>query len=115
MPYVYEVSFEISPEQMTQLEIGQSLERLVGFMKVRLPVQPGFVFADAWYSVDDPDKTRVVTRSEWSDWTDLVGHRSSSLLEDHVFEEFEPHVKHGDVAIRTYAEVGSGPFSARHG
>jgi hypothetical protein len=111
MPYVYEVSFEIRPEQMTQLEIGHSLERLVGYMKIRLPVQPGFVFADAWYSVDDPERTRVVTRSEWSDWRDVEEHRKSSLLEDHLFEEFDPHVNRSNVMIRTYAEVGSGPFS----
>jgi len=113
VPYVYEVSFEIKPDQMSQLEIGQSLERLVGYMKIRLPVQPGFVFADAWYSVDDPATTRIVARSEWSDWPDVEGHRKSAILEDHLFEEFDPHVKPGDIAIRTYAEVGSGPFSAR--
>ena len=113
MPYVYEVSFEIRPEQMTQLEIGQSLERLVGYMKIRLPVQRGFMFADAWYSVDDPAATRIVTRSEWSDWTDVEAHRTSSILEDHLFEEFDPHVTPESVTIRTYAEVGSGPFSAR--
>ena len=113
MPYVYEVSFEIGPDQMTELEIGQSLERLVGYMKIRLPVQPGFVFADAWYSVDDPEKTRVVTRSEWSDWADVEAHRASSILEDHLLEEFDPHVNKDNVTIRTYAEVGSGPFSVR--
>jgi hypothetical protein len=113
MPYVYEVSFEITPEQMSELEIGKSLERVVGYMKIRLPSQAGFVFADAWYSVDDPDKTRVIMRSEWSDWCDVKDHRDSSLVEDHVFEEFDPHVNAGTITIRTYAEVGSGPFSAR--
>jgi hypothetical protein len=113
MPYTYEVSFEIRPDQMTQLQIGQSLERLVGYMKIRLPVQPGFVFADAWYSVDNPEATRIVTRSEWSDWSDVEAHRDSAMLEDHLFEEFAPHVARESVTIRTYAEVGSGPFSAR--
>jgi hypothetical protein len=113
MPYVYEVSFEIRPDQMNELEIGQSLERLVGYMKIRLPVQPGFVFADAWYSVDNPASTRVIARSEWSDWNDVEKHRKSSLIEDHLFEEFEPYVNRDNVTIRTYAEVGSGPFSAR--
>jgi hypothetical protein len=113
VPYVYEVSFDIRPDQMSELEIGQSLDRLVGYMKVRLPAQPGFVFADAWYSVDDPDATRVVARSEWSDWSDIEAHRASYLVEDHVFEEFDPHVNKDNVTIRTYAEVGSGPFSAR--
>jgi hypothetical protein len=113
MPYVYEVSFQIAPAQMSQLEIGKSLERLVGYMKIRLPVEPGFVFADAWYSIDDPAKTRIVTRSEWSDWVDVEEHRKSSILEDHLFEEFDPHVNKDNITIRTYAEVGSGPFSVR--
>ena len=113
MPYVYEVSFEIAPEKMTQLEIGKSLDRLVGYMKIRLPVQPGFMFADAWYSVDDPAATRIIARSEWSDWCDVDAHRRSTLIEDHLFEQFEPHVNRDNVTIRTYAEVGSGPFSAR--
>ena len=113
MPYVYEVSFDITPGQMGELEIGKSLERVVGYMKIRLPAQPGFVFADAWYSVDDPEKTRVVMRSEWSDWCDVNDHRGSYLVEDHVFEEFDPHVNKDNITIRTYAEVGSGPFSAR--
>lgn len=113
MPYVYEVSFDIRPDQMSQVEVGQSLERLVGYMKIRLPVQPGFVFADVWYSVDDPEKTRIVARSEWSEWCDVRGHRESSVLEDHLFVEFDPHVSPDDITIRTYAEVGSGPFSVR--
>jgi hypothetical protein len=113
MPYVYEVSFEIAPEQMTQLEIGKSLDRLVGYMKIRLPAQPGFMFADAWYSVDDPETTRVIARSEWSDWCDVQSHRESAIVEDQLFEQFEPHIKPGDITIRTYAEVGSGPFSVR--
>jgi hypothetical protein len=113
MPYAYEVSFDITPEQMTELEIGRSLERIVGYLKTRLPAERGFVYAHCVYSVDDPSSTRVVMRSEWSDWPDVVRHRESSLLEDKVFEEFGPHVTAGSVAVRTYAEVGSGPFSAR--
>lgn len=114
MPYVYEVSFDVPREKMTELEIGRSLEKLVGYMKVRLPAQRGFVVADAFYSVDDAEKVRVVTRSEWSDWTDVVLHRSSSaVVEDQVFEQFDPHVKPEDLTIRTYAEVGSGPLSVR--
>ena len=113
MPYVYEVSFDIAPEQMNELEIGKSLERVVGSMKIRLPAQPGFVLADAWYSVDNPQTTRIIMRSEWSDWCDVEGHRRSYLVEDHVFEEFDPHVNKENITIRTYAEVGSGPFSAR--
>lgn len=114
MPYVYEVSFDVPRDKMTELEIGASLERLVGYMKVRLPAQRGFVYSDALYSVDDSAELRIVMRSHWSDWTDVIGHRdSSALVEDQVFEQFDPHVRPQDITIRTYAEVGSGPLSAR--
>ena len=99
-------------EKMSELEIGESLEKLVGYMKVRLPSQRGFVYSDALYSVDDPAGLRVVMRSHWSDWTDVTNHReSSALVEDQVFEQFDPHVRPEDIMIRTYAEVGSGPLS----
>jgi hypothetical protein len=114
MPYVYEVSFEVPREKMTELEIGQSLEKLVGYMKIRLPAQRGFVYSDAFYSVDEPSVLHVVMRSHWSDWTDVLNHReSSALVEDQVFEQFEPHIKPEDIRIRCYAEVGSGPLSVR--
>lgn len=113
MPYLYEVSFDIKSDQMSELEIGDSLARLVGYLKVRLPVQRGFVLADAWYSVDESETTHIVARSEWSDWSDVVEHRASSMLEDKVFEEFEPHLSEDQVTIRTYAEVGSGPYAVR--
>lgn len=113
MPYSYEVSFNIRSDQMSQVEIGQSLDRLVGYLKIRLPVQQGFVFANAWYSVDDPEKMRIVARSEWGDWLDVERHRKSEILEDHLFEEFEPHISKDDITVRTYAEVGSGPLSVR--
>ena len=113
MPYLYEVSFDIRLDQMSQREIGAALERLVGYLKIRLPVQRGFVSADAWYSVDEAETTHVVAQSQWTEWSDLLTHRASSLLEDHLFEEFDPHVDEKDVTIRTYAEVGSGPFAVR--
>jgi quinol monooxygenase YgiN len=111
---MYEVSFQVPREKMTELEIGQSLERLVGYMKIRLPAQRGFVLADAVYSVDDPESLRIVMRSQWSDWTDLQNHcNSSALVEDQAFEQFAPHICADDITIRKYAEVGSGPLSAR--
>ena len=113
MPYVYEVSFEVPREKMSELEIGQSLDRLVGFMKVRLPAQRGFVLSDAFYSVDHADKIRVVMRSEWSDWTDVENHRkSAAVVEDQAFEQFQ-HLSPNDITVRIYAAVGSGPLAVR--
>jgi hypothetical protein len=111
VPYIYEVSFDVPNDKLSELEIGQSLERLIGFMKVRLPAQRGFVFADAVYSVDDPAKIRVVMRSEWSDWADVQMHRKAVVLEDQILQEFDPHVDRSAISVRTYAEVGSGPLS----
>jgi hypothetical protein len=110
MPYVYEVSFEIAPEQMTELQIGRSLQRTAGYLKVRLPGRPGFITSEADYSVDDPARTRVLFRSEWSDWADVERHRESSLLEEKVLKEFEPHVSAENITVRAYAIVGSGPL-----
>lgn len=110
MPYVYEVAFDILPEQTPELEIGRSLDRVVGYLKIRLASERGFVAANAVYSVDDPARVHVVMRSEWSDWSDVERHRGSSLLEDKVLEEFE-HVSPEALDVRRYAEVGSGPLA----
>lgn len=110
MPYVYEVGFDIAPEQMDELQVGKSLRRTASYLKARLPGRPGFIAASAEYSVDDPSATRVVFRSEWSDWEDVEQHRDSSLLEDKVLKEFDPHVKPEALTVRTYAKVGSGPL-----
>ncbi len=110
MPYVYEVAFNIQPEQMTELQVGKSLRRTASYLKARLPGRHGFITADAAYSVDNPDITRVVFRSEWSDWEDVEQHRESSLLEDKVIKEFDPIFSTADMTIRTYAKVGSGPL-----
>ncbi len=110
MPYIYEVSFDIPPERMTELQIGRSLQRTGGYLKVRLPGRPGFITSDVEYSVDDPTSTRVVFRSEWSDWEDVERHRESALLEDKVLEEFDPHVSAESITVRAYARVGFGPL-----
>lgn len=110
MPYVYEVAFDIPPERMTDLQIGRSLQRTAGYLKVRLPSRPGFITSEAEYSVDDPSITRVVFRSEWSDWEDVERHRVSSLQEDKVLAEFEPHLNAESMTVRSYAKVGFGPL-----
>ncbi len=110
MPYVYEVSFDIDPKSITELDVGNALERTVSYLKSRLPGRHGFITGGAEYSVDDPDTTRIVFRSEWSDWEDVQNHRDSSLLEDKVLKEFNPRVNIGTVSTRVYAKVGSGPL-----
>ncbi|HEY5549463.1 MAG TPA: hypothetical protein VIL17_07750 [Coriobacteriia bacterium] len=106
MPYIYEVSFDILPERMDELEIGHSLERVLGYLRTLLPNQHGFMTSRALYSIDDPSHTRVVFLSEWGSWEALEKHRASALLETKALCEFEPHMLPGDLTTRIFAEVG---------
>jgi hypothetical protein len=105
MAYLYQVSFEIRPDQMNELQIGASLERVLGYLRVLLPSEPGYVTSQAMFSLDDPAKTHLIVQSVWDGWADLEQHRSSSLAEDKVLNEFQPHVSLGDVCVRIYQEV----------
>lgn len=106
MPYIYEVTFTIRPDQMDGLKIGHSLERVLGYLRAVLPNEHGFMTSRALYSIDDPRATRIVFFSEWGDWEALERHRDSALLETKVLSEFDPHVRPEDMTARIYAEVG---------
>lgn len=110
MPYIYEVSFDIAPDEMDDLEIGSSLGRVLGYLRVLLPSEHGFVTSRALYSIDDPDRTRVVFSSEWGSWEALAAHRQSELLEAKVLEEFDEHVPADRLTTRIYADVGPKPY-----
>ena len=105
MAYIYQVSFDIRPDQMDELEIGASLERVLGYLRVLLPSEPGYITAQAVSSVDDPDGTHVIVQSVWDRWGDLARHRQSSLAEDKILGEFGPHLAPADLVVRTYQEI----------
>jgi len=105
MAYVYQVSFDIRPDQMSELEIGASLERVLGYLRTLLPAETGFVTSRAIYSVDIPETTHLVFESVWERWGDLDDHRQSSLAEDKVLTEFKPHVALEDLSVHAYQEV----------
>ncbi|MFN2106557.1 MAG: hypothetical protein ACK2UJ_16895 [Candidatus Promineifilaceae bacterium] len=105
MAYIYQVYFDIAPEQMNQLEIGASLERVLGYLRTLLPSQMGFISARGMYSLDIPDKTHLVFQSIWESWEDIDAHRRSSLLEDKILVEFEPHVPIDNLKAHIYEEV----------
>ena len=105
MAYVYQVSFDIRPEQMGQLEIGASLERVLAYLRALLPSEAGYITSRAMSSLDYPERTHVIVQSVWDSWEDLARHRRSSLAEDKVLSEFEPHVALGDLAVHAYEEV----------
>jgi len=105
MAYVYQVSFDIRPDQMNELEIGASLERALGYLRTLLPNEAGFVTSRSMYSLNMPDKTHLVIESVWETWDDLESHRRSSLVENKVLSEFRPHVALEDLAVHIYEEV----------
>jgi hypothetical protein len=106
MAYTYEISFDISSEQMGQLEIGNALERGLGYLRTLLPGEAGFMYARALYSLDRAEMTHIVFHSVWENWEDLLAHREHYLEEKRLLtEEFEPHLSLEDVKIVYYNEV----------
>lgn len=105
MAYIYQVTFDIVPEEMNQLEVGSSLERVLGYLRTLLPSQIGFITSRAMYSLDFPQRTHLVFQSVWETWDDVTAHRDSSLLEDKILKEFEPHVPIEDLESHIYEEV----------
>jgi heme-degrading monooxygenase HmoA len=105
MAYVYQVSFDIQPDQMSQLEIGASLERTAGYLRTLLPNETGFISTHAMYSLDVPDKTQLLVQTWWETWEDLTAHGKSSLAEDKVLSEFEPHLSLHHLTVHVYEEV----------
>jgi quinol monooxygenase YgiN len=105
MAYIYQVSFDIRPEQMSELQVGASLERVLAYLRTLLPSEVGYMTARAMYSVDVPDRTHLVFESVWEDWDDLENHRGSSISEDKVLTEFRPYVELQDLTARVYEEV----------
>ena len=105
MAYIYQVRFDIDPDQMNQLEIGASLERVLAYLRALLPSQMGYISAQAMFSLNIPDRTQLIFQSIWETWDDIDAHRQSSLLEDKILVEFEPHVPLEDLTSQIYEEV----------
>jgi hypothetical protein len=105
MAYVYQVCFDIQPDQMNELEIGAALERVLAYLRALLPSEPGYISSRAMSSLNDPDKTHLIVQSIWDGWSDLEQHQHSSLAEDKVLAEFQPHVSLQDMSACVYQEV----------
>jgi len=105
MAYIHQVSFDITPDQIKQLEIGAPLERVLGYLRTLLPGESGFVMARAMSSLDDPEKTHVIFESTWENWDEFEAHRQSGVSENKVLIEFAPHLLLEHLTIRIYQEV----------
>ena len=104
MAYVYQVSFDLPPERRADLEVGSSLERVLGFLRSVLPAEPGYTTTRAVYSLDLPDRVSVVVESVWDHWEDMETHRRSAMAEDKILREFG-HLAPEMLRIRTFREV----------
>ena len=105
MAYIYRVSLDITPDQMNELAIGASLERVLGYLRTTLPSEPGYVTSRAMRSVEIADRVTVEFSTVWESWDDLVGHRNSGLSEDKVLVEFGPHIEPDLLRIDIYEEI----------
>jgi len=103
--YIYRINFSILPEQMDELEIGASLERVLGYLRTLLPSQTGYITSRAMRAVDGQDQVEVAFESEWELWEDLQHHRDSLLAEDKAVVEFGPHISPDDLKVHIYEEV----------
>ena len=106
MAYLHQTDFSISSAQLGELEIGSSLERVLGYLKTLLPSASGFISACAFCSVDQSPRVHLQVSSVWDTWEDLAAHRQSSLSEAKILREFEPHVQIADLNVSIYREVG---------
>ena len=105
MAYMYSVNFKISHDMMDELEIGAALERVLGYLRALLPSEPGFTTVRALHTVGGGRDVSVLIESVGQTWDDIEQHRKSSLSEDKVLEEFQPHVEIGDLDVRVFEEV----------
>jgi hypothetical protein len=107
MAYIYSISFDIGPDKMEELQIGASLERTLGYLRTLLPNERGFLTARAMYALDPDEDGEIdlIFQSAWDRWEDLQAHRKSSLAEDKILREFQPHVELEDLRVRVYEEV----------
>ena len=107
MPYIYQVSFEISAEQHERLGRGDSeIDRAVAYLNSLLPDFPGFLTSWGMYSLHLPGAVRVVYHSMWQNWGDLEGHRRSAMEESKVFSHWT-NVNPGDIRVGIFTEVGA--------
>lgn len=107
MAFIYAIRFDIAPDQVGELKIGNSLERVLGYLRTLLPSQTGYITTRAMYALepDEEGEIDLLFESVWDRWEDLKAHRESSLLEDKVIREFAPDIGLEDLRMRIYEEI----------
>lgn len=105
MSYINQISFYIDNDKMSELEIGSSLERVLGYMRTLLPSQEGYIATRAMHTLPGDDRIHLIFESVWDTWEDFQNHLKSNLDEKKILSEFEPHVKLADLTTRIYTDI----------
>jgi hypothetical protein len=106
MPYIYRTTFDIDREHVDQLQIGQSIELSIAYLKAFLANEPGFINARAMYSLAEEKTTHVSFESTWEDWETLEAHRQTSpYSEAKMLHRFEFKVEPQNIADHVYEEI----------
>lgn len=106
MPYIYQLSFDIPTEDANQLNIGQSLQLSLSYLRALLPNETGYITSRAMYSLNHTDVIHVIFDSIWEDWGTLVAHRDRSPLDEKtMLNEFALDVTPMNVTTHIYEEI----------
>lgn len=105
MAYVYQMSFDIKPDQMEDLEIGSALEGALSALRALLPDEAGYVSSRGMHSLDRNNTTHIVFESVWNEWDDFISHIESSVAEDRFIQQFQPHLSIDNLTTHQYEEV----------
>jgi hypothetical protein len=106
MPYVYQLTFDINSEDANQIQIGQSLQLSLSYLRALLPNEVGFVSCRAMYSLNHTDVIHLIFESIWQDWSSFQNHRDKSPFDEkRMLSEFEMKVKPLNVATHIYEEI----------
>jgi hypothetical protein len=90
---------------MSSLEIGSSLERVLGYLRTLLPSQEGFITSRALYSLEHDEKVELLFESVWENWENIQAHQDSALSEEKILLEFGKHINREDLSTGLYEEV----------
>lgn len=106
MPYIYQLTFDINAADANQIQIGQSLQLSLSYLRALLPNETGFITARAMYSINHTDVIHIIFDSIWEDWASLKNHREKSPFDEKtMLNEFELKVKPLNVATHIYEEI----------
>ncbi|MHB9032207.1 MAG: hypothetical protein ACYC6L_04060 [Anaerolineae bacterium] len=106
MAFLYQVDFDLSPEQINEIRVGSSLEMTLAYLKNLLPNEPGFISAHAYTALAKSDQIHVVVTSLWDTWRDVKAIQDSNLDVVKVLQQFEPAVEFKNLTVSLFQEIG---------